>query len=164
MPEKNRSYRSDFAARALLDRCMSLMDRYVLKEWLVGFALTLGVIVGILILQNMYDTLPDLLDSEAGIRQILFYYSLALPTYLPAILPIAVLVSLLFTMGSLHRNNEIIAMRASGAGLFRISRSLWGAALLLSLLLFYLTASVVPQTVERARTFLDNLEFAAEEA
>ncbi|HAY99611.1 MAG TPA: YjgP/YjgQ family permease, partial [Opitutae bacterium] len=139
------------------------MDRYVLKEWLVGFALTLGVIVGILILQNMYDTLPDLLDSEAGIRQILFYYSLALPTYLPAILPIAVLVSLLFTMGSLHRNNEIIAMRASGAGLFRISRSLWGAALLLSLLLFYLTASVVPQTVERARTFLDNLEFAAEE-
>ena len=64
MPEKNPSYRSDFAARALLDRRMSLMDRYVLKEWLVGFALTLGVIVGILILQNMYDTLPDLLDSE----------------------------------------------------------------------------------------------------
>jgi lipopolysaccharide export system permease protein len=143
---------------------MSLIDRYVLKEWLVGFALTLGVIVGILILQNMYDSLPDLLDTQAGFKQILFYYSLALPAYLPAILPIALLVSLLFTLGTLHRNNEIIAMRASGAGLFRISRSLWIAGLLLSFLLLYLTASVIPKTVEQSRTFLDNLEFEANEA
>jgi len=143
---------------------MSLIDRYVLKEWLIGFALTLGVIVGILILQNMYDSLPDLLDTEAGFQQILFYYSLALPTYLPAILPIALLVSLLFTLGTLHRNNEIIAMRASGASLFRISRTLWVAGLVLSLLLLYLTASVIPKAVEQSRTFLDNLEFAADES
>lgn len=142
---------------------MSLIDRYVFKEWLVGFALTLGVIVGILILQNMYDTLPDLLDTRANFEQIVFYYSLALPAYLPAILPIALLVSLLFTLGTLHRNNEIIAMRASGAGIFRISRSLWVAGLLLSFLLFYLTASVIPRTVEQSRTFLDNLEFEADE-
>ncbi|MFT5837305.1 MAG: lipopolysaccharide export LptBFGC system permease protein LptF, partial [Candidatus Azotimanducaceae bacterium] len=80
MPEKNPSYRSDFAVSGLLDQRMSLIDRYVLKEWLVGFTLTLGVIVGILILQNMYDSLPDLLDTDAGFKQIIFYYSLALPT------------------------------------------------------------------------------------
>jgi len=142
---------------------MSLIDRYVFKEWLVGFALTLGVIVGILILQNMYDSLPDLLDTDASFKQIIFYYSLALPTYLPAILPIALLVSLLFTLGTLHRNNEIVAMRASGAGLFRISRSLWLAGLALSMLLLYLTASVIPKAVEQSRTFFDNLEFAADE-
>ena len=46
---------------------MSLIDRYVFKELVVGFALTLGVIVGILILQNMYDSLPDLLDVGASV-------------------------------------------------------------------------------------------------
>ncbi|MBT62595.1 LptF/LptG family permease [Coraliomargarita sp. SDUM461003] len=143
---------------------MSLIDRYVLKEWLVGFTLTMGVIIGILILQNMYDSLPDLLDTNASFKQILFYYSLALPTYLPAILPIALLVSLLFTLGTLHRNNEIIAMRASGASLLRVSRSLWGAGLLLTMLLLYLTAYVIPKSVEQSRTFFDNLEFAADEA
>lgn len=142
---------------------MSLIDRYVFKEWLVGFALTMGVIVGILILQNMYDSLPDLLDAEAGFREILFYYALALPTYLPAILPIALLVSLLFTLGTLHRNNEIVAMRSAGASLFRISRSLWLGGLLLSGLVLYLTSTVVPIAVEKSRTFLENLEFAAEE-
>ena len=140
---------------------MSIIDRYVLKEWAVGFALTLGVIVGILILQNMYDSLPDLLDYGASIGQICFYYALALPTYLPVVLPVAFLVSLLFSLGTLHRNNEIIAMRATGASLFRVSRSLWAAGLGLSLLLLYLTGSVVPKSVEQARTFIENLEFAA---
>lgn len=143
---------------------MSIIDRYVFKEWAIGFALTLGVIIGVLILQNMYDTLPDLLDAEATARQILFFYGLALPAYLPAILPIAFLVSLLFSLGTLHRNNEVIAMRASGASLLRISRSLWAAGLALSLLVLYLTASIVPQSVERSRTFLENLEYAALEA
>ncbi|MGJ8653152.1 MAG: LptF/LptG family permease [Opitutaceae bacterium] len=142
---------------------MSIIDRYVLKEWAVGFALTLGVIVGILILQNMYDSLPDLLDYKASVGEICFYYLLALPTYLPAILPIAFLVSLLFSLGSLHRNNEVIAMRAAGTSLWRISRSLWGAGLALSFGLLYLTASVVPKSVEQARIFIDNLEFAAED-
>ena len=57
-----------------------------------------------------------------------------------------------------------MAMRASGAGLFRISRSLWGAGLLLSLLLLYLSTSLVPKSVEQSRTFIDNLEFSAQEA
>ncbi|MEM1223062.1 MAG: LptF/LptG family permease [Verrucomicrobiota bacterium] len=142
---------------------MSLIDRYIFKEWLVGFMLTLGVIVGILILQNMYDTLPDLLDTGADASSILFYYSLALPGYIPAVLPIAFLVSLLFSLGNLHRNNETTAIRAAGASMFRFTRSLWLAGVLLSAGLFYLTATVVPYTVEQARTFLDNLEFLAQE-
>jgi len=148
----------------VLKEAMSLIDRYVFKEWAIGFALTLGVIVGILILQNMYDSLPDLLNTQASFGEIAFYYGLSLPAYLPAILPIAFLVSLLFSLGSLHRNNEIVAMRASGASLFRISRYLWIAGLFLSLLLLYLTASLVPKTVEQSRTFLENFEYAAAEA
>jgi lipopolysaccharide export system permease protein len=143
---------------------MSLFDRYVFKEWAVGFALTMGVVVGILLLQNMYDSLPDLIDTRAGFTEILFFYLLSLPAYFPAILPITFLVSLLFSIGSLHRNNEIVAMRAAGVSLFRISRSLWFVGALLSALLFYLTASVIPLTVERARTFFENLEYTQQEA
>ncbi|MGK0310098.1 MAG: lipopolysaccharide export system permease protein [Lentimonas sp.] len=142
---------------------MSLIDRYILKEWVQGFALILGLIVGILILQNMYDSLPDLLGMNARPEEIVFYYTLALPIYLPLILPIAFLVSLLFSLGNLHRNNEIVAMRASGAGLLRISRSLWCVGIALTGLIFYLTASLVPFSVEQSRTFINNLEYKSEE-
>ena len=143
---------------------MSLFSRYVLKEWAIAFALTIGVIIGILILQSMMDKLPDLIDANAGFGQICFFFALELPTYIPAIMPIAFLVSLLFSLGNLHRNNEIIAMRASGASLLRISRPLWIVGLLLSLFLLYLTSMVVPRAVEQFRTFFDNLEYAAMEA
>lgn len=143
---------------------MRLTDRYILKEWAVGFALTLGVVLGILVLQNMYDSLPDLLDTGAGVQAIVYYYMLSLPSYAPAILPVAFLVSLLFSLGSLHRSNEIVAMKAAGISLLGISRALWGIGVLLSLLLLYLTAFVIPATVERSRTFLDNLEYAALES
>ena len=143
---------------------MSLIDRYILKEWIQGFALLLGLIVGILILQNMYDSLPDLLETGARTEEIVFYYALALPSYLPRILPIAFLVSLLFSLGNLHRNNEIVAMRASGAGLLRISGSLWLVGIALTGLLFYLTASLVPFSVEQSRTFINNLEYRSQEA
>ena len=142
---------------------MSLLDRYILKEWIQGFVLILGLIVGILILHNMYDSLPDLLDMDARPTEIIFYYMLALPSYLPVILPIAFLVSLLFSLGNMHRNNEIIAMRASGAGLLRISRSLWLVGIVLTGFLFYLTASLVPFSVEQSRTFISNLEYKAQE-
>ncbi|MFP4157314.1 MAG: LptF/LptG family permease [Opitutales bacterium] len=140
---------------------MSLIDRYVLKEWAMGFALTLGVVLGILILQNMYDSLPDLLNTGASLGEILFYYALSLPIYFPAILPVTFLVSLLFSLGSLHRNNEIVALRAAGGSLLRITRSLWVVGLFLSGFVLYLTAEVIPVSVERSRTFLDNLEYAS---
>ena len=127
-----------------------------------AFALILGLVVGILILQNMYDSLSDLLDLGASTKEIVFYYTLALPSYLPVILPIAFLVSLLFSLGNLHRNNEIVAMRASGAGLLRISRSLWLVGIILTGLLFYMNASLVPFAVEKSRTFLNNLEYRSQ--
>ena len=139
-----------------------------MKEWAQGFALILGLIVGILILHNMYDSLPDLLDmaaktEEIGTKDIVFYYTLALPSYLPVILPIAFLVSLLFSLGNLHRNNEIIAMRASGAGILRISRSLWAAGIALTGILLYMTTSLVPFSVEKSRMFVTNLEYKSQE-
>lgn len=143
---------------------MALTDRHVLREWAAGFALTLGVILGLLVLQNMYDTLPDLLETRASVAEIVRYYALALPGYVPTILPIAFLVSILFSLGALHRNNEITALRTAGLSLWRISRPLWLAGALLSGFLFYLTAMVVPQTVERSRAFLENLEYEAREA
>ena len=61
---------------------MSLFSRHVLQEWALAFALTISVIIGILVLQNMMDKLPDLLDANASFRQICLFFALTLPTYI----------------------------------------------------------------------------------
>lgn len=140
---------------------MALLDRYLLKEWVKGFALTIGVILGILVLQHMYDSLPDLLETDAKMEEILLFFAFSLPTYLPTVVPIAFLVSLLFSLGGMHRNNEILVMRSTGRSLFRISRPLFGVGVLLSLGMLSLSSTLIPWSVEQSRTFLENLEYDA---
>lgn len=141
---------------------MTLIDRHVLSECLQTLGLALGAILGLLILQNMFDNLKDLIDYGASFKDIVFYYIVLLPSMLPAVLPLSFMISILFGLGQLHRNNEITAMQAVGLSLWRITRSIWVMGAVLSALLFYLNSQLVPWSVEQARQVWENYAFSAE--
>lgn len=137
---------------------MNRIDRYIFWEWLRAFTLSIGATLGLLVIYDMYDNLGDMLDFKASVRQVLFYYVMVIPTLLPLVLPIAFLVSLLFSLSRLHGNNEVVAMRSCGLSFWQITRSLWLIGLSLSIGLLYLNAKVVPWAVEEARLIWDDLE------
>lgn len=139
-----------------------IIDRYIFCEWFKILLLSLLVTVGLLIVHDVYDNLPDLLATGATIGQVLFYYLGLIPSFLPAIVPLALMISLLFALGGLHRNGEIIALRAAGLSLFQITRVLWVAGLCIAGFLFYLNAVWVPWSVENTRNFAHRLQLASE--
>lgn len=139
-----------------------LLERYILLEWLKVFLLTLGLMMGLLVLQIIYDDLEDLIHHGAGVDLILIYFSIQIPVFLPTVLPVTFLISILIALGGLHQRGEIIALRAGGVSLWTLSRGLWGIGLVLSLLLLALTSQVVPWSVEQSRMIRDNLRFGAE--
>lgn len=141
---------------------MRLIDRYLLTEWAKAFAMALLVTLGILLIEDLQDDLPDFLDYGASTTQILKYYLFLTPTFLPVIVPVAFLASLLFALGNLHRHNEIIALRASGQALPVMTRSLLAAGMVLTLLAFYLNATLVPEAIEQTRTMRLNWKFSSE--
>jgi len=53
-------------------------------------------------------------------------------------------------------------MKAAGIHVFRISRSLWGASVVLAGLLFYLNAHLVPYCIEASRITQETLKFESE--
>lgn len=139
------------------------LDKHVLREWLTILGIVLGATGGILMLQEMYDTFPDLRAHGASTAELLRYYAVVAPSSLSIVLPVAVLVSVLYTFSQLHRHNEIIAMRAAGIGLMRITRWVWVGALLVSVGLFYLNSTLIPWSVEQARVIADNVKFKSQE-
>jgi lipopolysaccharide export system permease protein len=141
---------------------LNLIDRYLLREWLKMLVLVLGATLGLLLLQAMYEDFSDLINDDAGVADIVVYYGVKLPSYLSVVLPLSLLVSLLYTLGQMHRNNEITAMRAAGMGLFRITRSIWLTGLLLCGVTWYFNATVIPWSVEESRSIRENLEFRRE--
>lgn len=138
------------------------LDFYVFREWFKVFLLALLAIVGILLLEAVQNELQDLLGWGAGPRDVLTYYLVLVPGFLPMVLPVALMVSLLFAIGKLHRFREIIAMQACGLNIWRISRTLWLAGAVLAYGLFELNGRLIPWSVEQSRTLADNLRFASE--
>ncbi len=134
---------------------MKLIDRYVFAEWLKVFAVAVLATGGILVLHNMYDNLGNLINWGASAAEISRFYLLVLPTLVPVVLPISLLLSLIYVLGAFHRNGEITAMRAAGMNVFRITRSLWFGGFVLALLMLWLNASVVPACVEATRAVRD---------
>lgn len=136
------------------------VDRYILREWLKIFGLSIAVTLGLLVLNDMYANFGDMMDFQAGLPQMLLYYAVLLPSFVPVVLPIALLLSLLFSLGNLHRNNEFVALRACGFSMGRITVTIWISAAVLSALLLLMNARVVPWSVEQSRRMWENMEFA----
>jgi LPS export ABC transporter permease LptG len=139
---------------------LKTVDRYILREWLKIFGMSIGVTLGLLILNDMYSNFGDLMDFGVGTRQMLLYYAVLLPSFIPVVLPIALLLSLLFSLGNMHRNNEFVALRACGFSIGKITRTIWLFAVLLSGLLLFFNARLVPWSVEQSRLMWENMEFA----
>ncbi|MDR2512993.1 MAG: LptF/LptG family permease [Puniceicoccales bacterium] len=138
---------------------MTLLDRYILREWLKVFAMTLIALIGLLLIGRAFDDVPDFLRWESPVSLALHYFALQVPFYLPVVLPVSLLISVLFVLGYFHRNRELTAMRAAGMSIFRITRPLWRAGIALSLLLLALNATIVPWATEEALLLSETAEF-----
>lgn len=138
---------------------ISLVDRHILGQWLKTFIPTLLVIVTLLVIADIQNDLNELLEFGASTSEIIEYYLVLTPSFLPVILPISLLISLLFVLGKLHRNLEIVAMRAAGLGLWRITRTLWIGGASLAALLFWLNAEIVPWSAETSKVMWNNFNY-----
>jgi lipopolysaccharide export system permease protein len=141
---------------------MRILTRYILWEWVKSFLLFLFITIGVLILNDMYNQLPDFLEAGATTGQILRFYLALIPSFLPIIIPLTMLISALFTLSNFHKNNEIIAMQTCGMNVFQITRSLWIAATVICAVSFYLNSSLIPWSITESRTFKNNLLFEHE--
>jgi lipopolysaccharide export system permease protein len=141
---------------------LNLIDRYLLREWLKMLGLVLGATLGLLLMQALYDDFRDLLQDGATAADLAFYFMIKLPSYLSVVLPLALLVSLLYTLGQMHRNQEFTALRAAGVGLFRITRGIWVAGALLCGVTWYINATVIPWSIAESQLIRENLAFRNE--
>ena len=148
------------SARARLSwPALNTFDRHLLREWLRILGLVLLATLGLLLAQVLYDDFRRL--SELGARglDLWMYVFVTIPSFLMVVLPLALLISLLFVLGQLHRANEITAMRTAGVGFFRLTRPIWLVGLMCCGLMGWLNTTVVPWSVEKSRELKENLQF-----
>jgi LPS export ABC transporter permease LptG len=88
---------------------------------------------------------------------VLHYYLITLPEAFVLILPMSLLLAVLFCLSNLGKNNELIAMRASGLSIVRLAAPLLAVGLAASVAVFIVGQSYVPRAKEKADAFLIDL-------
>jgi lipopolysaccharide export system permease protein len=103
---------------ALLYFRLSLMDRYVVHNFLSPFSFCLFSFMAIWVIADFTDNGGSFSGLTFG--EILTFYVVQIPFVILFVMPIAVLLSGLFAMSKMSKSNELISMIGSGRSIVRI--------------------------------------------
>lgn len=124
---------------------MLIIHQHLLKNFLRNL---LHTMVGALILFTMMDVLDhmnSLMDNEATFSMVARYYAYKAAWIIDTVLPIAMLMSTLFTLGGMARYLELTALFSSGWSLMRVTRPLVVLAMITCVLSLVWREYVLPQ-------------------
>ena len=124
---------------------MNIIDRYIIRQILATFVFAMFALCIIFVIVNLMESLDEFIDKQATFKVIISYYLYYLPEITKILTPVAMLISVLFTIGKLSNLSEIIAMKSGGMSLYRLITPLLTVSLLISLGQLYFNGWIVPK-------------------
>ena len=137
---------------------MKKLYRYITKSFLGTFFLTFFIVVFVWVMQFVWLYVDDLVGKGLEfkiIAELLFYTSI---TAIPMSLPLALLLALLMCFGNLGEHYELVAMKASGISMWRSMRPMLYFSLMLSIMAFFISNSLIPIATLKWRTLLSDVQ------
>jgi len=112
---------------------VKLTDKYILGRFfkILGFSLLAFVLVVIIV--DIIENIDKFIDHDTPLNLIALYYVYYIPFIIILALPVATLLSTMFTVGSLARYNELVVMKATGLSLYRLSLPILTAGFVISI-------------------------------
>jgi LPS export ABC transporter permease LptG len=143
--------RSDGRPRRLFNlRFPTILDDYVLRDFLLYLAMIGGAFVMLLLVFTLFELLGDILHNSISVLTVGEYLLNVTPYFLYyPIAPMSMLLAVLVTFGLLQRSNEIIAIKATGISLYRVVIPVLVASALVAGVLFLSDQFYLPYTNKR---------------
>jgi LPS export ABC transporter permease LptG len=99
---------------------MRRLDRYVLRNFLLAYFYCIAGFISIWFIFDISDNISTFLDERVSRTLIAKYYLTQVPQILVILLPVALLLALLFSLGRMSRSNEIVSMLTAGVSVPRV--------------------------------------------
>jgi len=143
---------------------MRILDRYILKSFLVNYLLALCVLVGIYVLMDVIVNIQDFAKGAMPVavgtanvsawsvaRDMMDYYLYQLPVIYQQVSGIIPLLAAGFTMVRMTRHHELTAMMASGVSLYRVAAPIILVSMAFSILNIVNQEFIIsqPQVIEK---------------
>ncbi len=124
---------------------MKIIDKEILKNFVITIIFSLMALYVIFLIVNMVENLDEFLAANMSTELIVKYYILFFPELVKLLLPIAVLLSTLFTVGKMSNSNEITALKSGGVSIIRLMIPIFLFSLLICVGSIYFNGWIVPK-------------------
>jgi len=128
---------------------MYLIEKYLTKEILKYFCILLATVVSIYLAVDFFEKIDNFMEAGLPFSKIIRFFYLKIPSIVARIAPVGILLAVLVVFGLMNKNNEIIALRSSGASIYYLLRPVVSIGLFLSILIFLLSELIVPITMSK---------------
>jgi len=128
---------------------MKIIDKYLLKSFLITFTTVFVILFFIFVLQSIWLFIAELAGKDLDfitIFKFIFYYS---PIMVPLVLPLSILLASIMTFGSFAENYEFAAMKSGGISLKRAMKFLVICTMVFSAIAFLFANNIIPEAQYR---------------
>jgi lipopolysaccharide export system permease protein len=136
---------------------MRLLSRHILRTFAAPFAWGLLALTGLLLLNQLSQLIDRFGGRGLGWQVMVEAVILALPALLTLTIPMAVLVGTLYAYTNLAADLEMMAMYANGVSVWRMVRPALVAAVVISVINFFIFDQLVPISNTRFRTLASDV-------
>lgn len=137
---------------------MKILDRYLLKSFLLPFIATFLIVLFVLVMQLLWQAFGNIAGKGISIGFILKFLYYTTLMIIPQALPIGVLLSSIMALGNLGENYEFAAAKAAGVSLHRLITPVAILAILLSVGNFFLLNNVFPYANLKQKNLYINMK------
>lgn len=133
---------------------MKVLTRYLLRIHIGPFVFAFMALTGVILINTVAKELAKLAGKGLSPSVMFEFFLLSLPANIALALPMAVLVSVLYSFSQMSAEHEIIALKASGIDLRRMVAPLILLALLITGGMIWFNDNVLPQANYRWRMLM----------
>lgn len=130
---------------------MNIITRYLLKEITVSVTLIMLALIAMFSFFDLIQELESLGRGSYGLSKVLLFVILSAPGHVYEIMPVAVLVGCMYSIGQLARHSELIILRVSGISSTGIALSLLKIGLIFTLVTFFVGELITPLSEKMAQ-------------
>ena len=126
---------------------LKLIDRYIIKQYLVSFFFILGMVMAIAFVVDLVEKIDDFLDKDPPfIELVRDYYANFFPYYGNLLSPVCIYLAVIFFTSRMAQRTELVAILSSGVSFYRILLPYLLTSILLAGVSFYLKGYLIPNT------------------
>lgn len=126
---------------------MKHLDRYILRQFFKYILILMAGFITIYILIDFFEKIDNFLEKGKPMGLAMKYFLLNIPFILEQMGPVCILLAGVITLGLLNHSNELLALKAGGIPLRRITYPILAAGLGICLVLLTLSQFVLPKSV-----------------